>query len=170
MYNLSDQAASGSIPSTFFTDGGVAALRHLASDIRDGNVWYAHLDGSFREMDPDTRLHTGRTIPFSAQTGDNPFAFRHMVVDVGRNLLLYAVTDDSLASINLTTLVADSFGLSNTVSATAGPGAGRIITYDSPAPAAPVPGLTVPGLAVAFALLALFVIPRARRRARPIHA
>ena len=102
MYSLLDQQASGTIPAGFFTDTNLGEFRHLASDQRTGNIWYAATDGSFREMDPDTLSDTGRTIPFSVQTGMNSGAFRHMVVDVGRDLLLYAVSDGSIASLNLT--------------------------------------------------------------------
>ena len=130
MYSLSDQQTSGTIPSSFFTDGSVGEFRHLATDERSGTVWYAATDGSFREMDPDSLTDTGRLIPFSVQSGANPGAFRHMVVDPVRDLLLYAVTDGSVASIDLTSLQAASFTIPASVFDNAGPGAGRIITYD----------------------------------------
>ncbi len=128
MYNLSDQQASGFITSTFFTDGNVGVFRHFASDERTGTIWYAATDGSFREMDPDSQTHTGRTIPFSVQIGANPGASRHMVVDPLRDLLLYAVTDGSVSSIDLTSLLGDSFAIPSSVFDNAGPEAGRIIT------------------------------------------
>lgn len=132
LYSLSDQQPAGSIPIGFFTDGNVAHLRHFASDARNGNLWYAATDGSFREMNPATLTHTGRTISFAQQTGANPGAYRHFVVDHVRNLLLYMVTDDSMASVNLATLTAAAFTVSSTNFAGAVVGAGRIITYDLP--------------------------------------
>jgi len=129
-YNLSDQQPAGSIPSGFFTDGAVGGFRHFASDIRSGTLWYAATDGSFREMNPDTTNHTGRTIPFSVQTGSNPGAARHFVVDPVRDLLLYVVTDGSIASVNLTTLLAGTFTISSAAFSGANPGAGKNITFD----------------------------------------
>ncbi len=129
-YNLSDLQPSGSIPSGFFTDGAVGGFRHLASDIRSGTLWYAATDGSFREMNPDTTNHTGRTIPFSVQTGANPGAARHFVVDPVRDQLLFAVTDGSIASVNLTTLLADTFTIPSNAFNGANPGAGMNITFD----------------------------------------
>ncbi len=132
IYNTSDQALVGEIPATFFTDGNVGILRHLASDIRNGNIWYAATDGSFREMDPDTLTETGRQISFGEQVGADPGAFRHFVVDADRDLLLYVVTDGSIASVDLTTLEAASFTVSSGAFSGADPGAGRTITYDPP--------------------------------------
>ena len=106
--------------------------RHLASDIRSGNIWYAATDGSFREFDPDTATVTGREISFGEQVGADPGAFRHFVVDPDRDLLLYSVTDGSIASIDLTTLQAASLTISSGSFDGADPGAGRIITYDDP--------------------------------------
>lgn len=137
MYNLSDQAESGLIPADFFTDGNVGGFRHFASDSRTGALWYAATDGSFREMDPDALVETGRQIPFSVQIGANPGALRHFVVDPVRDLLLYVVTDGSIASINLTTLEADPFAISSDAFSGADPGAGRPITYDPPVPVIP---------------------------------
>ncbi len=132
MYDLADQSDAGSIPATFFTDGNVGGLRHLASDIRDGNIWYAATDGSFREMDPDTVTNTGREISFGEQVGADPGAFRHFVIDPDRDLLLYSVTDGSIASIDLTTLQAASLTISSGSFSGGDPGAARIITYDDP--------------------------------------
>ena len=166
MYGLLDQQASGTIPATVFNDGYSGEFRHLASDERTGNVWYAATDGSFRELDPETASTTGKTILFSVQTGNNPGAFRHMVVDVGRDLLLYAVSDGSIASLDLTTLQAGTFSLApSTFSSEAG--ASRIITYDSPSAAvAIVPGLgpwALVGLGAVLALATFAVTARARR-------
>lgn len=83
-------------------------------------------------MDPDTLTETGRQISFAEQTGADPGAFRHFVVDVDRDLLLYVVTDGSIASVNLTTLEAASFTVSSAAFSGADPGAGRTITYDPP--------------------------------------
>ncbi len=62
---------------------------------------------------------------------------RHFVVDPVRDLLLYVVTDGSVASINLTTLEADPFAISSDAFSGADPGAGRPITYDPPVPVIP---------------------------------
>ena len=104
----------------------------LTIGIRDGNIWYAATDGSFREMDPDTVTHTGREISFGEQVGADPGAFRHFVIDPDRDLLLYSVTDGSIASIDLTTLQGASLTISSGSFSGADPGAARIITYDDP--------------------------------------
>jgi len=81
-------------------------------------------------MDPDTMTLTGKVISFGVQIGANPGAYRHFVVDPARYLLLYAVTDGSIASINLTTLQAAQFNISAAAFVGANPGAGRVITYE----------------------------------------
>ena len=81
-------------------------------------------------MNPDTNTHTGRIISTSEQTGAFPGAARHMVVDPQRDLMLYAVTDGSIASIDLNTLTAATFTLPATVFPGGNNGAGRIITYN----------------------------------------
>jgi hypothetical protein len=127
-YDLSSLQESGSIPSNFFTDATVGAFRHLASDIRSGNIWYAATDGSLIEMDPDSLTKTGNTISSAALTGANPGAFRHFVVVPENDLLLYSVTDGSVASIDLSTFQAGSFTIASAIFSGANPGAARTIT------------------------------------------
>ena len=83
-------------------------------------------------MGPATLARPGRRSPLSERTGADPGALRQFVVDVDRDLLLYVVTDGSIASVNLTTLEAASFTISSAAFSGADPGAGRTITYDPP--------------------------------------
>jgi hypothetical protein len=55
-----------------------------------------------------------------------------MVIDASRRLMLYAVTDGSVASLDIDTLGAAGFGIASNAFSGAVVGAGRIITYDSP--------------------------------------
>lgn len=73
---------------------------------------------------------TGRNISFGAQYGANPGAYRHFVIDPKRDLLLYAVTDGSIATVPLSSLVRGTTILQPNVFIGANPGAGRIISYD----------------------------------------
>jgi len=72
--------------------------------------------GSYLSTVYDPRMH-------KFQTGSR---------DNVRNLLLYMVTDDSMASVDLSTLQAAAFTLPSNYFGGAIVGAGRIITYDLP--------------------------------------
>lgn len=130
-FDLETQDELSPIPATFFTDGNVGIFRHLASDIRNGNIWYAATNGAFREFNPDSLTLTGREVSFGEQFGADPGAFRHFVIDPNRDLLLYAVTDGSLATVPLSTLDRGEILLGPEVFAGANPGAGRIISLDT---------------------------------------
>ena len=124
---------------------------------------------SLRDMDPDSVTHTGRAIPVSVQTGANPGAFRHMVVDPIMDLLLYAVTDGSVKSIDLTSLLAASFVMPSSAFDNAGPRAGRIITYDPPEANFAVLGMSafgLPTLATVVFLVVTGAVRNPRRRWR----
>lgn len=131
------QTPIATIPANVFSNDGVGALRHFASDERDGMMWYAGTNGAFFQLDPNTTNFTGRAVRFQAgaQVGDKPGANRCFVIDPLRNLLLYSVTNNSvnngyIASINLTSLTAGTY----TNAASSFPngyfGATRPLTYD----------------------------------------
>jgi hypothetical protein len=131
LYAATDLQPVKTIPASFFTDGNVGGLRHFASDIRTRTLWYAAMDGSFVEMDPETVIKTGRVIPFRGQKGGNPGPYRHFAIVPTRNLLLYSVTDGSVASIDLGTFQQGAMTLSSGDFDSAAPGARRIITHDA---------------------------------------
>jgi hypothetical protein len=137
IYQPPAQAPIASLPANVFSNDGVGALRHFASDERDGTMWYAGTNGAFFQFDPATTNFTGRAIRFvaGAQLGDKPGAERFFVIDPLRNLLLYNVTNNSanngyLASVNLTTLLRGDYTNAAATFSNGYFGATRPLTYD----------------------------------------
>jgi hypothetical protein len=137
IYQPPAQAPIAAIPANVFSNDGVGALRHFASDERDGTMWYAGTNGAFFQFDPATTNFTGRAIRFvaGAQLGDKPGAERFFVIDPLRNLLLYNVTNNGanngyIESVNLTTLTKGNYTNAAATFSDGYFGATRPLTYD----------------------------------------
>lgn len=162
MYDLANLQPVGRIPRSAFQNSSPAVFRLLASDPRRGTIWFAHSDGSFREIDPDTGAATGRLLPLSVQVGATTVVLRHFTIDAGRDLLLYPTVNGTIASIQIAAVAPGPLTLASNQFRGGGVGALRSFTSDAsrfPSSSNPfgtgcpgtagtprlIPGLTLPG-------------------------
>ncbi|MHC4109145.1 MAG: SCO family protein, partial [Planctomycetota bacterium] len=91
-------------PAFFGSDLVLGGFRHFSADPATDSIWYATSRGDLVEMSTASRQRTGRIIRIEEQEDGARNAYREMVIEPTRRVLIYQTRTGRLASFDLLTL------------------------------------------------------------------